>query len=132
MEDASSGQEVDSVHKENTRRLNAIRAMDSREAASERSTLVMKIEDAQFMHITIDALGAKNCDDEKTVEFFLHHAAKEMGMIPVGPSMVYGFPKRDEHTDSGFTGVQVIMESHISIHTFPEAGNLVCIDLSSR
>lgn len=91
----------------------------------------MRIEEAQFTHLTVDMLGARYTQDQELVEFFLKHLAQSIGMQPIDRPHVYGFPKREGQTDSGVTGFQVIQESHISVHTFPEGDNLVSVDVFS-
>lgn len=52
-------------------------------------------------------------------------AMGELGLHPVGPASVHAFPGH-----GGVTAVQLLSESHLTVHTFPETGyaafNLYC------
>jgi S-adenosylmethionine decarboxylase proenzyme len=54
-------------------------------------------------------------DDQRRLEEFLHHAAQAAGATVVSSS----FHRFSPH---GVTGVVVLEESHMSIHTWPERG----------
>ena len=58
-------------------------------------------------------------DDEGYVERFLLSMIKAAGMsLAIGP-LVYREPQRDVGKGPGLTGVAVLVESHIVIHTYP-------------
>lgn len=68
------------------------------------------------MHLLLDMWGAKHLDDIKGVEAILLEAVAAAGATLL---------RMDLHSfgpGQGVTGVAVLSESHISIHTWPETG----------
>ena len=61
------------------------------------------------------ACDEKVLNDIKTIENLLLRAAKEAGVFVLGSS----FHRFEPH---GVSGVVIISESHLSIHTWPELG----------
>ncbi len=65
-------------------------------------------------HILVDLWGAKYLDDQDLIERALHTAADACGATLLHIHL-------HQFTDSGgISGVAVLAESHISIHTWPE------------
>lgn len=91
----------------------------------------MRLDEAQFTHLVVEGVGARGCQKDYMVRSFLGTCVAAMKMTPVGEPGVHSFGLRDGHTDSGVTGFQIIIESHLSIHTWPEWDNFVAIDLFS-
>lgn len=91
----------------------------------------MRLQEAQLTHLVLQGIGGQGAASGEVVRAFLRLAVAEMGMTPVGQPVVHTFATRDGHTDSGVTGFQIIVESHLAVHTWPEWGNLVAIDLFS-
>ena len=73
------------------------------------------------VHLILDFWGASNLTDVKFVEKVLVEAAQEAN-ARVLDTMLHEFGD-----DSGVTGVIVLAESHMSIHTWPEI-DYVAID----
>ncbi len=71
---------------------------------------------APGMHLLLDFWGAKHAQDLGAVEQALRAAAKACGAT-VLDIMLHSFGPQ-----SGVTGVAILAESHISIHTWPETG----------
>jgi S-adenosylmethionine decarboxylase len=75
-------------------------------------------------HVTIDGYRgdpqALNC--KKTVELALADLVSLLKMKVLGGPVVYFAKGNDKKDPGGWTGVVVIEESHISIHTFPFKG----------
>ncbi len=62
---------------------------------------------------------------EDALRALFERATAELGLQPVAPPLFHRFPP-----PGGITGVLVLSESHLTCHTFPEAGyaalNLFC------
>ncbi|NBZ86908.1 adenosylmethionine decarboxylase [Stagnihabitans tardus] len=65
-------------------------------------------------HLLLDMHGARHLQDAEALEAVLRAAAKAAGARVLSAHM-HGFPGR-----GGVTGVVLLAESHISIHTWPE------------
>lgn len=65
-------------------------------------------------HLLLDMYGARHLTDATTLEAVLRRAAEAAGAQVISAHM-HGFPGR-----GGVTGVVLLAESHISIHTWPE------------
>ncbi|MBI2936041.1 MAG: S-adenosylmethionine decarboxylase [Chloroflexi bacterium] len=83
------------------------------------------------MHLAIDGYTSdpKRLEDPKFVHLFLDSYPEAMGMTKIsGPHVVtYRGPKPQ---DWGVSGIVIIAESHISVHTFPDRA-FVNIDIFS-
>jgi S-adenosylmethionine decarboxylase len=67
-------------------------------------------------HLIVDMWGAAHLDDLGFVERALHAAADAAGATTLDARLHHFSPSR------GVTGVLILAESHISIHTWPEHG----------
>lgn len=67
------------------------------------------------IHLLIEFWGAKNLDDPSFVEDALRQAAEAAGATVLSAHA-------HKFSPSGVTGIAVLAESHISIHTWPERG----------
>lgn len=67
-------------------------------------------------HLILDLWGARALDDPKVVELALRESAEAAGATLLH-SHVHRFMP-----EGGISGVAVLAESHISIHTWPERG----------
>lgn len=76
----------------------------------------------------VEAFG---CDparlaDEGTLQALFDRAVTELRLRPVRPAVWHAFPG----APGGVTGVLLLAESHLAVHTFPESGfaalNLYC------
>lgn len=65
-------------------------------------------------HLLVDMWGASNLNDAEHIERALHEGAKA-----AGASILYSYFHRFSPS-GGVTGVVVLAESHITIHTWPE------------
>lgn len=65
-------------------------------------------------HLLLDMHGARHLQDASALEAILRQAAEAAGARVLSAHM-HGFPGR-----GGVTGVVLLAESHISIHTWPE------------
>ena len=68
------------------------------------------------VHLIIDCIGAKNLDCLKKVELCLRDAIKASGATLLHIHLHHFTP------NGGISGVAVLAESHISIHSWPENG----------
>lgn len=66
------------------------------------------------LHLLIDFRGARHYRDAARIETAMREAAEACGAT-VLKVMLHGFGD-----DAGITGVALLAESHISIHTWPE------------
>jgi S-adenosylmethionine decarboxylase len=74
------------------------------------------------LHLIADIEGAERLDDLAYVEVVLREAAEAAHCQVVGTNLHHFGPGH------GVTGIVVLAESHISIHTWPETG-LVAVDI---
>jgi S-adenosylmethionine decarboxylase len=82
-------------------------------------------------HFMIDGYGCcpAKLADREAVFLCLDRLPEKLGMQKLLPPIVlYAPPREHGKDDGGWTGVVVIQESHISIHTFPKVG-FVSIDV---
>jgi S-adenosylmethionine decarboxylase len=75
-------------------------------------------------HLMIDGYGGNEAklNDKELVLKALNELLVLMSMTPLAPPVVYFAPGNDVKDPGGWSGIVVIMESHISIHTFPKRG----------
>jgi S-adenosylmethionine decarboxylase len=83
------------------------------------------------MHLIVDGFGASRemLESEDMIFRFLDEYPSRIGMTKVAPPQVFRY-SGSKPEDWGVTGVVIIAESHISIHTFPER-RYVNIDIFS-
>jgi S-adenosylmethionine decarboxylase len=72
-------------------------------------------------HFTLDGYGGnfKKLNDKKLVLKCLEELPKKIGMNILGKPQVYKADDNNIKDSGGWSGFVVVMESHISIHTFP-------------
>ena len=63
-------------------------------------------------------------DNSELVLNFLNELPGELGMKKLAEPVVYFAEGNDKKDPGGWSGFVVIMESHISLHTFPKKGFL--------
>lgn len=73
-------------------------------------------------HLIIDLFGAKNLSSVPVVNSVLSKAAKTIGATILDVKFHYFEPQ------GGVTGVVLLAESHMSIHTWPE-NNYAAVDI---
>ncbi len=71
---------------------------------------------APGLHLLIDFWGAKELTNQPLIERTLRKAAEDCGATVLNV-MLHSFGE-----NAGITGVAILAESHISIHTWPETG----------
>jgi S-adenosylmethionine decarboxylase len=83
------------------------------------------------MHLIVDGFGASRemLESEDMIFRFLDEYPSQINMTKVAPPQVFRYTG-SKPDDWGVTGVVIIAESHISIHTFPER-RYVNIDIFS-
>lgn len=77
-------------------------------------------------HLMIDGYGGdfNKLNDKDLVCRILDQLPKEIGMVKLSEPVVYFAPDNNKNDPGGWSGIVVIEESHISIHTFPKKGFL--------
>ncbi len=90
----------------------------------------IEIESHFGEHITLDGYGGpiELLNDKSLVTSALNELPALLGMKILAPANVYLANRNNEKDLGGWTGVVVIEESHISIHTFPMS-SFVSIDV---
>lgn len=75
-------------------------------------------------HVTIDGYGGnkEKLNNKELVLECLNELPELLGMSKLADPTVYFAEGNDLKDPGGWTGIVVIKESHISIHTFPERG----------
>ena len=73
----------------------------------------------------VEARGgdAARLADPQVLEALFARMVSDMPLTPVGPAVWHRFPD-----PGGVTGMQMLAESHLAVHTFPEHGTL-CLNL---
>ncbi|KKR61415.1 hypothetical protein A2643_00090 [Candidatus Nomurabacteria bacterium RIFCSPHIGHO2_01_FULL_39_220] len=73
-------------------------------------------------HITIDGYGGDPglLNNKEKVSFVLSDLPKKLGMKTLSVPMVVSAPDNGIKDPGGWSGVVIIAESHISVHTFPK------------
>ncbi len=73
-------------------------------------------------HLMIDGYNGdpKKLDDKELVLSCLAELPNLLGMHPIAEPQLVVFPGNEAKDPGGVTGVILIAESHISIHTFPK------------
>ena len=86
------------------------------EAAGVEEKDILEKEDVQCagIHLLLEFWGAKHLDDLRSIEAALRHAAEQAGATIIDVRM------HEFSSSGGVTGVAMLAESHISIHTWPE------------
>ncbi|OGN33356.1 MAG: S-adenosylmethionine decarboxylase proenzyme [Candidatus Yanofskybacteria bacterium RIFCSPLOWO2_12_FULL_41_8] len=75
-------------------------------------------------HLTIDGYGGEEelLDDKNLVLSCLNDLPELLGMKRLSEPMIFHAEDNEIKDPGGWTGVVVIAESHISVHTFPKRG----------
>lgn len=75
-------------------------------------------------HVTVDGYGGdeKLLNNREVVTSCLNDLPGLLGMKKLSDPVVYFAKGNDTKDPGGWTGIVVIEESHISIHTFPKRG----------
>lgn len=75
-------------------------------------------------HLTIDGYGGEESklNDRAIVLSCLNELPEKLDMYKLSTPEIYHSEGNDIKDPGGWTGVVVIAESHISIHTFPKRG----------
>lgn len=84
-------------------------------------------------HLILDCY---NCDIEKlsNPEFlknFLNRLVKEIDMTKMIEPVVKNYGGNDKKDSGGYSGFVMILESHISFHTFPHNKGFITLDIYS-
>jgi S-adenosylmethionine decarboxylase len=76
----------------------------------------------QGLHLTADLFGCRDPDglmrDDAALSAFCERVARDAGLTVVGRQF-HAFEPRG---DAGVTGVLLLAESHLAVHTWPELG----------
>jgi S-adenosylmethionine decarboxylase len=82
-------------------------------------------------HLILEAYGCpkQNLIDLNLISQVLDAYPKRLGMTKIMPPYVFNWRESDEE-DWGISGIVLIAESHITIHTFPEK-QFIALDIFS-
>jgi S-adenosylmethionine decarboxylase len=77
-------------------------------------------------HLMIDGYGGSldALSSGQKVLAYLKTLPEQLGMQVIAEPQIVHFPGNDKKDPGGWTGITLIAESHISIHTFPKRGFL--------
>lgn len=94
---------------------------------TETSAAVVETERAYGPHLTVDGYEASRAllSNYQTIFDLLNRLPEEIGMTKITQPYVFPYycgQTEAGHPEWGITGVVIIAESHISIHTYPEKG----------
>ena len=83
-------------------------------------------------HLLVEAIvkDYKPLSSVASIRSFFNLIIKELNFQVIGKPFIYKFPSRIKKMQGGITGMCVIGESHLSIHTWPES-NYFAFDLFS-
>jgi S-adenosylmethionine decarboxylase len=72
-------------------------------------------------HFTLDGYGGDpaRLGDEAAIRAALTELCRQIGMNPLAPPLVVRAPGDQLKDPGGWSGVLLIVESHITVHTFP-------------
>jgi len=88
----------------------------------------IKIKHGKGNHLIVDAFNCKaNLNSKQLVKSFLNELPNLIKMKKISKPLVLDYKAGSE---SGVTGIVVIAESHIAIHTYPQK-NYFCADIFS-
>jgi S-adenosylmethionine decarboxylase len=75
-------------------------------------------------HVTIDGYGGdrEKLDSREKVFTVLNELPEKLGMTKMCEPQIYRAEPNGKKDGGGWTGIVVIAESHISVHTFPSKG----------
>jgi S-adenosylmethionine decarboxylase len=76
------------------------------------------------VHLTLDGYGGspERLGDPACVRFWLEDVPVLLGMTKLAPPVLVEVDKLSDKDPGGVTGIVLIAESHISVHTFPLRG----------
>jgi S-adenosylmethionine decarboxylase len=97
------------------------------EAHNQDAAIPAAIPGAHFgEHFTLDGYGGDPArrDDAPLVRATLTDLCERIGMHPLAPPQLVAASDNQLNDPGGWSGVLLIAESHISIHTFPRRGFL--------
>ena len=103
---------------------NGVRAIAAQPGNDELKGYFVQADGIQFAgrHLIVDLWEAKNLDDIEVIEAMLRRSAEVSGATLLDVQLHHFGPNQ------GVSGVALLAESHISIHTWPERG-YAAIDL---
>ena len=81
-------------------------------------------------HLLLDAFGCSHIEDKEVIRTFLLQSIDLAGMTLINGPHVFEYLQIKDLLDSGVTGVAVISESHLSLHSF-RRNNFITADLYS-
>jgi len=75
------------------------------------------------LHLMLDLSGCRsNLNEPMQIKKFLEEIVDKIEMTPIMPAQIYLYPSHAKPEEWGVSGLQMIAESHISVHTYPENG----------
>lgn len=83
----------------------------------------------QGNHLILDGFSEANMGDVDFIRKFLLESVKKLRMNTISKPLVL-YHKAKEKSESGITGIIILAESNITIHTYPEK-KWFCLDVYS-
>jgi S-adenosylmethionine decarboxylase len=83
----------------------------------------------QGNHLILDGFSNQNLDDDEYIKTFLINLTKKIKMHAISKPLVINHKAKQE-SESGVTGIIILAESNITIHTYPNK-KWFCLDVYS-
>jgi len=80
-------------------------------------------------HLIVDGCSEANLASQKFIKKFLLELVSNVKMKPISKPFVIYY-NADKKSESGVTGIIILAESNITIHTYPDK-NWFCLDIFS-
>ena len=82
------------------------------------------MKDLQGMDLSLSLLIGEEFTSEQPIGFWFYLLRKLpliCGLVPLDPPILFEFPSLQVPTESGVTGIMVMVQSHVAFHWWPES-----------
>ena len=80
------------------------------------------MEELNGVEISVGIISSKQAYDVIFFYRLLTELPIAVGLTALGPPIIYSFPSVHVPTENGLTGVNVMVQSHVAFHSWPEQG----------